>query len=179
MPLLQPGGVVIPATAGVYGQLVQSPMLASQCCHLQQPLLTEPFKAQNREAEHVAEAADESALQAALESAIQQRNAASGMNGLQMHAMHVGPLYPDHLELLSEPFEVFRFDFGQPPEGSQSQKLQVTLHCPACLNAMLNVCALPLQSKQHLAVSQEHRQNWRYQRNAQLQCCSVFKGNMA
>ncbi len=103
-------------------------MLASQCCHSQPPLFTEPSKAQNRQAEHVAEAADEAALEAAPESASQQRNAASATNGLQMHAMHVGPLYPDHLELLSEPFEVFRFGFGQPPEGSQSQKLQVTVY---------------------------------------------------
>ena len=112
----------------VYGQLVQSPMLASQSCHSQQTLSAKPFKAQNREAEHVAEASDEAALEAAPESASQQRNAASGMNGLQMHAMHVGPLYPDHLELISEPFEVFRFDLGQPPEGSQSRKLQVTVY---------------------------------------------------
>ncbi len=101
-------------------------MLASQCCHLQQRLLTEPSKAENRQAEHVAEASDEAAVEAAPESASQQPNAASAVNVLQMHAMHVEPLYPDHLELLSEPFEVFRFDFGQPPEGNQSKKLQVT-----------------------------------------------------
>ena len=101
-------------------------MLASQCCHPQRPLFTEPFNAQNRGAEDVAEASDEAALEAAPESAGQQRNTATATNGLQMHAMHVGPLYPDHLEFLSEPFEVFRFDFGQPSEGSQSQKLQVT-----------------------------------------------------
>ena len=77
----------------------------------------------------MAEPADEAALEAASESASQQQNAASAMNGQQMHAMHVEPLYPDHLDLLSEPFEVFRFDFGQPPEGSQSQKLQVTVYC--------------------------------------------------
>ncbi len=74
----------------------------------------------------MAKASDEAALEAAPESASQQRNAASAMHGLQMHAMHVGPLYPDHLKLLSEPFEVFRFDFGQPPEESRSEKLQVT-----------------------------------------------------
>ena len=126
MPLLQPGGVVIPATAVVYGQLVLSPMLASQCCHLQHPLFTETFKAHNRQAEHVAEASDEATLEAAPESASQQQNTISAMNGLQMHPMHVGPLYPDHLELLSEPFEVFSFDFGQPPEESRSEELQVT-----------------------------------------------------
>ena len=76
----------------------------------------------------MAEASDEAALEAAPESASQQRNAASAMNELQMHAMHVGPLYPDHLELLSEPFEVFKFDFGQPPEVSQSKKLQVIVY---------------------------------------------------
>ncbi len=101
-------------------------MLASQSCHLQPPLFTEPFKAQNREAEHVAKASDEAALEAAPISASQQQNTASAMNGLQMHAMHVGPLYPDHLELLSEPFEVFRFNFGQPLEESRSEELQVT-----------------------------------------------------
>ncbi len=76
----------------------------------------------------MAEAADEAVMEAAPESASQQRNVTSAVNGLQMHAMHVGPLYPDHLELLSEPFEVFKFDFGQPPEGSQSKKLQVIVY---------------------------------------------------
>lgn len=47
----------------------------------------------------------------------------------QMHALHVDGLYPDHIKLLSEPFEVFRFDFARPPEENQGQQLQASCQC--------------------------------------------------
>ena len=43
----------------------------------------------------------------------------------QMHAAHVDPLYPEHLRVLCEPFEVFTFDFASPPEQAAAQHLQV------------------------------------------------------
>lgn len=46
---------------------------------------------------------------------------------VQMHAVHVDPLYPDHLRVLCEPFEVFRFDFASPPGQDGAQHLQVYL----------------------------------------------------
>lgn len=116
LSLLQPGGVVIPATAVVYGQLVECPILAAQTSHppaiIQQSI---PQKASDQ-------ALKEST---AAEAADHRKDAASMADKAQMHAMHVGRLYPHHLRLLSEPFVVFRFDFGQPPEGDGSQQLQV------------------------------------------------------
>lgn len=49
-----------------------------------------------------------------------------------MHAAHVDPLYPEHVRVLCEPFEVFRFDFAKPPERDGAQHLQVftLLHFP-------------------------------------------------
>lgn len=44
---------------------------------------------------------------------------------VQMHAAHVDPLYPEHLRVLCEPFEVFTFDFASPPEQDAAQRLQV------------------------------------------------------
>lgn len=121
MPLLQPGGVVIPATAVVYGQLVQSPVLAAQACQPRQQSVSEPGKPQDRDAADVAEAKEK----ARPEAANQKQDAMVANVGVQMHVLHVGPLYPNHLELLSEPFEVFKFDFGQPPKGHHSHHLQV------------------------------------------------------
>ena len=48
---------------------------------------------------------------------------------VQMHAVHVDPLYPDHLRILCEPFEVFRFDFGSAPGQDGAQHLQVYSLC--------------------------------------------------
>lgn len=44
---------------------------------------------------------------------------------VQMYAAHVDPLYPEHLRLLCDPFEVFTFDFASPPEQDAAQHLQV------------------------------------------------------
>ena len=48
---------------------------------------------------------------------------------VQMHAAHVDPLYPDHLRVLCQPFEVFRFDFASPPGQDGAQHLQVLSLC--------------------------------------------------
>lgn len=44
---------------------------------------------------------------------------------VQMRAAHVDPLYPGHLRVLCDPFEVFRLDFAKPPEQNGAQHLQV------------------------------------------------------
>ena len=56
------------------------------------------------------------------------RAAGDGQEQFQgsVHSCHVGGLYPDHLQLLSEPFEVFDFDFGQPPDKDRSLQVEVS-----------------------------------------------------
>ena len=109
----------------VYGQLVQSPVLAAQTCQPWQQSVSELGKPQGSDAADVAEAADEARVKASPEVANQKQDAKLANVSAQMHALHVGPLHPHHLELLSEPFEVCNFDFAQPPEGHRSHHLQV------------------------------------------------------
>ena len=145
MPLLQPDGVVIPATAVVYGQLVQSPVLAAQACQPWQQSLSEPSKPQHGVATDVAEAADDAKLEASSAAASQKQDAAFTNVRTQMHALHVGPLYPDHLELLSEPFQVFKFNFGQPPQGHHLRHLQARNEFGILVAEFPLFCALYMQ----------------------------------
>ena len=98
----QPGGVVLPASATVYGQLVQCPILAAQSSGVQ------PRQQQQQQQDRCRPPA---------------------------HALHVDPLYPGHLKLLSEPFQIFTFDFANPPERGRVQQIQASqrtaLHCTA------------------------------------------------
>ena len=165
---------MVPATATVYGQLVQSPVLASQFpqqpdartpqqTHLQ-PLSNSAHQATDNtaQARFATASASYPAAQAAgpttdnnaqAESAPAPASVSSGDDSehagiatapaggssgndsqhatvlqraqCQMHACHVDQLWPDHLQLLSEPFEVFRFDFAQPPDGDGTQQIEV------------------------------------------------------
>ena len=120
---LQPGGAVIPATAVVYGQLVESPILAAQSPDLNvqpsapqtlSPLLAKlplPLPGSSRD------------------KSVSGHGVGAGRAsvGGQLHAAHVDPLYPDHLRPLCELFEVFSFDFAKPPRQNHTQQLQASL----------------------------------------------------
>ena len=124
--LLQPGGVVIPTTAVVYGQLVQCPILAAQSHQPQQQHFAQQSMSRNTSGQAGSDSSCNSNPASAARGDVSQKQGPdAALPRTQMHAMHVGPLYPDHMKLLSEPFQVFQFDFEQPPEGDRSQKIQV------------------------------------------------------
>ena len=120
--MLQPDGIVIPATAVVYGQLVECPVLAAQGDPSGSPFST-PVGSKPTPGQLESSSIDDASLQQT-----------SGSSNAQMHAAHVDPLYPEHLRVLCEPFEVFRLDFANPPEQDEAQHLQV--HSPLCMNAL-------------------------------------------
>ena len=118
MPLLQPGGVVIPATALVYGQLVECPILAAQSQDLSYQQSSHAPMSKSLANQAVPSSSDKATLQHAGATAGSSAHA-------QMRAAHVDPLYPNHLKVLCKPFEVFRFDFANPPAQDGAELLQV------------------------------------------------------
>ncbi|KAL3150295.1 Protein arginine N-methyltransferase 7 [Trebouxia sp. C0010 RCD-2024] len=134
--LLKPDGIVIPATAVVYGQLVECPVLAAQSHPSGWPssthVKTKPMRGQS----------ESSTMHS---SSFRQT---SGPATVQMHAAHVDPLYPEHVRVLCEPFEVFRFDFAKPPERDGAQHLQVQATAVGTAHAVIVWWQLNLDSSE-------------------------------
>ena len=117
----------------MYGQLVESPVLAAQSLHVS------AASSQSPSAQQASAAAAAAAHNGAGKDSRQQqqhKHQATQQMGQEQHtehrqphlqALHVDGLYPDHIKLLSEPFEVFAFDFACPPKGDQHRPLQASL----------------------------------------------------
>lgn len=117
----------------MYGQLVESPVLAAQSLHVPSA------SSQSPSTQQASAAAASAAHNGAVKDSRQQqhrKHQATQQTGQEQHtehrqpqlqALHVDGLYPDHIKLLSEPFEVFAFDFACPPKGNQHRLLQASL----------------------------------------------------
>lgn len=111
----------------MFGQLVESPVLAAQSSH--QPA-SHGSRSASQQAPGTAVSSKvqnaESPQQLQQQSQHKKQKANGQLTPPQLQALHVDGLYPDYIKLLSKPFEMFHFDFAHPPEDDGYAQLQAS-----------------------------------------------------
>lgn len=145
--LMKPGAVVVPAKARILGQLVESPDLISRW-HDLSPDENFPFPF--------------------------WRNAAAAKctGGSRLVPVHLDALQSKDYEFMSEPFEIFTYDFNEPnysPENAQIKRLDVPITRSGIAHGVVVCWELDLSGDGSIIYSTAlGKENWQ---DHWLQCC--------